>query len=110
MARPAYLRCTDGSPSNVYTPNLHVTPFNIGLGATVVSGAPTYRVEHTFDAVFEPGFNPATAVWFPHASMGSIVNQNADGNYAFPIQGLRVRVLSGTGTVQLVVLQAGRKQ
>jgi hypothetical protein len=110
MARPAYLSASNTNPSLVYTPNLHVTPFNIGLGAIVTSGAPTYRVEHTFDNVFASTFNPATATWFPHASLNNVVNQNADGNYAFPIQGLRVRVTSGTGAVQLTVLQAGVKQ
>jgi len=94
MAQPAYLTASDTSSSTLYVPNLHVTPFNIGLGAII----------------FAPGFSPATATWFPHASLANIVNQNRDGNYAFPIQALRIRVAASTGIVRLVVLQAGIKQ
>ena len=110
MAQPAYLTATDTAVSRVYPANLYVTPFNIGLGAVVVSGTPTYTVEHTFDDVYAPGFNPATATWFPHASIVNVVATNRDGNYAFPVQGLRIRVASGTGAVRLTVLQAGVKQ
>lgn len=110
MAQPAYLTASDTSSSTLYVPNLHVTPFNIGLGAIVVSGTPTYTVEHTFDNIFASDFSPATATWFPHASLANIVNQNRDGNYAFPIQALRIRVAASTGIVRLVVLQAGIKQ
>ena len=31
MAQPAYLTASDTSSSTLYVPNLHVTPFNIGL-------------------------------------------------------------------------------
>jgi hypothetical protein len=110
MARPSYLVATQAAESPLYAPNLHVTPFNIGLGAIVVSGSPTYTVEHTFDDIYSPTFNPATATWFPHASMASVVAVNRDGNYAFPIQGLRIRVTAGSGSVRLVVLQAGISQ
>ena len=110
MARPVYLQASDTSASTVHRPNWHVTPFNIGLGAVVVSGTPTYRVEHTFDDVYADGFSPATAAWFSHASLVSVVNANADGNYAFPIQGIRLRVIAGTGDVRLTILQAGISQ
>ena len=110
MAQPAYLTASNSAPSGVFAPNLHVTPFNIGLGAVVTSGSPTYRVEHTFDNIYAANFNPATATWFPHASVVNIAGTNADGNYAFPVQGLRVRVTAGTGAVRLTVLQAGIKQ
>ena len=111
MARPAELRVsTVSATSDPWRTNLHVTPFNIGLGAVVVSGTPTYRVEHTFDDVYAENFNPATAAWFSHASLVSVVNANADGNYAFPIQALRLRLIAGAGDVRLTILQAGISQ
>lgn len=110
MARPVYLSVTStAAPSNVHRPNLHTTPFNIGLGAIVVSGTPTYTVEHTFDDVFASTFNPATATWFPHAQLAAKVS-TLDGNYAFPVQGIRVKMDSGSGEVRLVLLQAGISQ
>ena len=111
MARRAELVVsTVSTTSDPWRTNLHVTPFNIGLGGVVVSGTPTYRVEHTFDDVYADNFNPATAAWFSHASLVSVVNANADGNYAFPITGIRLRLLSGTGEVRLSILQAGITQ
>lgn len=109
MALPSFLTATDAAASNVFPPNLNVTPFNIGLGAIITAGTPTYTVEHTFDNVFSRGFNPATATWFPHASLAAQTTSK-DGNYAFPVQGIRIRVTAGTGTVQLAILQAGVKQ
>jgi hypothetical protein len=106
MARPVYLTVSStATPSPVHRPNLHTTPFNIGLGAKV-SGTPNYTVQHTFDDVFAENFSPGTATWFPHANLESRVS-SADGNYAFPVQGIRVIMNSGSGSVDLVILQAG---
>ncbi len=43
-------------------------------------------------------------------SMAGVVAVNRDGNYAFPIRAIRIRVTAGTGTVRLAVIQAGIKQ
>ena len=81
--------------------NLDSTPFNVGFGV-VISGAPTYTVQHTFD-------NPWTTtspVWFDHPTVAG-ETANADGNYAFPVAAIKVVITSGTGTAQLTVIQAG---
>lgn len=69
-------------------------PFHIGFGV-VVSGTVTYTVEHSFD-----GIN-----FFPHEELVAQID-NQDGNYAFPIAGIRVNVTAGTGTATLTSLQA----
>jgi hypothetical protein len=83
-------------------------PFNVGIGVVLSAGANlTYTVEHTFDDVFSPGFNPATAAWFANSG---ITNQTAsrDGNYAFPITAVRLRVSAWVGgTATMTVIQAG---
>ena len=53
-----------------------------------------------------PGFNPATATWFSHATVVA-ATANADGNYAFPVRGIRVNLTAGTGSVVATLLQAG---
>ena len=81
--------------------NLDSTPFNVGFGV-VISGDPTYTVQHTFD-------NPWTTtvpVWFDHPTVSGEV-ANADGNYAFPVAAIKVAVTAGTGTATLTVIQAG---
>jgi hypothetical protein len=101
MAQPFTLQAADGAPSTIFKPNLHNTPFNIGIGCVVVSGTPTYRVQHTFD---DP--DGASPVWFTHATITG-ATANADGNYAFPVRGIRLEVTSGTGVVRGVMIQAG---
>ena len=81
--------------------NLDSTPFNVGFGV-VVTGTVTYTVQHTFD-------NPWTTtspVWFDHPTVAGEI-ANADGNYAFPVAGIKVVVTAGSGTAQLTVIQAG---
>jgi hypothetical protein len=93
---------TDVGSSDIIPMNLDSTPFNVGFGAVITDGTPTYTVQHTFD-------NPwttATPVWFDHPTVASETN-DADGNYAFPVAAIKVAITSGTGTVQLTVIQAG---
>lgn len=70
-------------------------PFNIGFGA-VVTGTATYTIEHTFDSVN----------WFDHEFLVD-ATANQDGNYAFPVAGIRINQTVGAGSVILTTLQAG---
>ena len=98
------------STSGASTPlvmNLNATPFNVGFGVVVTSGAPTYTVQHTFDNLSNStGTATGFTTWFNHPTVAG-QSTNADGNYAFPVSGIRVNVTGGTGTVTLTVIQAG---
>lgn len=84
----------------------HYRPvFNVSIGA-VVSGSATYTVQHTFDNVFAANFTPATATWFNHETLVSQTTSQ-DGNYAFPVRGIRVNVTAGSGTVSTTIIQSG---
>ena len=85
--------------------NTNVSPFNVGFGITV-TGTINYTVQHTFDDVFDLNFDPTTAVWFDHPTIAS-QSTNKDGNYAFPVTGIKVLVNSGTGSATLKLIQAG---
>ena len=80
--------------------NTNVSPFNVGFGV-VVSGTVDYTVQHTFD---DPAVGFTT--WFSHPTVAG-ETANADGNYAFPVTGVKVLVNSGTGTVTMNLIQAG---
>ena len=74
--------------------------FGIGFGV-VVSGTITYTVQHAFDNVLDPTVTPT---WFDHADLsGETANQ--DGNYAFPVRGIRLNNTAGDGSATLTVLQ-----
>lgn len=86
--------------SNALVMNTNVTPFNVGFGV-IVSGTVDYTVQHTFD---DPAVGFST--WFSHPTIaGETTNQ--DGNYAFPVTGIKLLVNSGSGTATLKLVQAG---
>lgn len=103
--RAIVLTATAVAATPVAAMNLNVSPFNIGFGV-VVTGTVTYTVQHTFDDVYAPTFNPATATWFNHPTVAAQTTSQ-DGNYAFPVRGVRVNLTAGTGSVVATVLQAG---
>lgn len=78
------------------------SPFNVGM-AVVVSGSVNYTVQHTFDNVFD---STVTPTWFSHPVLAALT-ANQDGNYAFPVKAIRLKVNSGAGTAALTILQAG---
>ena len=80
--------------------NTNITPFNVGFGV-LVTGTVNYTVEHTFA---DPAIGFTT--WFPHPTIAALA-VNADGNYAFPVTGIRLTVNSGGGTATLKLIQAG---
>ncbi len=94
--------------SNVIPLDQYISPFNVGLGVSLSAGASlTYTVQHTFDDIWSPTFDPATANWFSHATMVSKTT-SFDGNYAYPVTAIRLNVtvwVSGTATMTAV--QAG---
>ena len=78
----------------------NITPFNVGFGV-VVTGTVTYSVQHTFD---DPTIGFTT--WFSHPTISGKTD-NQDGNYAFPVTGIKVLVTAGAGTATMNLLQAG---
>lgn len=103
------IRVTVGSQtSSAPIPLDTYIPFNVGIGCAVSAGANlTYTVEHTFDDVYAPNFDPATAVWYPTTGL-SARTATTDGNYAFPVTACRLRVSAWTtGSVTMTVIQAG---
>lgn len=86
--------------SDALVMNTNISPFNVGFGV-IVTGTVNYTVQHTFD---DPAVGFST--WFSHPTIASQA-ANADGNYAFPVTGIKVLVNSGSGTATLKVIQAG---
>ena len=47
----------------------------IGMMVRVGTGT-TFKVEHTFDDVFSPTFNPATAAWIDHPTLAGTASSS----------------------------------
>lgn len=81
-------------------------PFNVGIGC-VLSGTATFTVQHTFDNLLPPTGTLGTVNAFPHPYISG-VSSSTDGNYAFPVSGVRLTISSGTGAVTATILQGQR--
>jgi hypothetical protein len=104
--RPVVVTVTGIDVSPVIIPDHYTSPATMALGVKI-SATATYKVEHTYDDVFSPTFDPGTAIWYNHPTLGPALTANADGNYAYPPRGFRLNVAASTGTVTLTVNQAG---
>ena len=91
---------TGTGSSDALVMNTNISPFNVGFGV-LVTGTVDYTVQHTFD---DPGVGFTT--WFDHPTVAS-QSTNQDGNYAFPVTGVKLLVNSGGGTATLELVQAG---
>jgi hypothetical protein len=77
-----------------------VNPTSISLGL-VITGTGTYKVQHTFDNIFDSSVSPT---WLDHATLTG-KTANADGNYAFPVRAIRLTCTawtSGSGTLTAI--------
>jgi len=86
--------------------NIHQTPFNIGFAAVKDGGGDlTFRVEHTFDNIFDPDVTPNV---FVHEDV-SAESASKDGNYAYGVRAVRVAIVSASGSsrVALTLIQSG---
>lgn len=106
--RPIRVPVSSATTSQVVPLDQYISPENVTVAVVLSAGASlTYKVQYTFDDVFAATFNPATANWNDHATLVS-KTASADGNFAFPVTGVRLNVTPYTsGTATLTVLQAG---
>ncbi len=104
--RPTTLTLTNVSTSVPVPLNQYVTPFNVALGATVVSGTPTYTVQYTFDDVFAANYVPASGNWTNHPTL-TAQTTTKDANIAYPVTAVRYSITASTGVVTLAIIEAG---
>jgi hypothetical protein len=92
------------SHSSVYVPDLNISPFNIGFGATIATTA-KFTIQHTFQDPLQVSAGGLT--WFAHEYVVA-ASANIDGNYAFPVAGIRVEASAANeGGVSITFIQAG---
>ena len=106
--RPVTYTLSDASVaakvSGVYPPDNYISPFNVAL-SVVVDGTVDFDVEYTFDDVFAPGYDPNSGNWTIHPTVTG--TDTVDGNIAYPVTGIRIKLNSGTGSVTATFIQAG---
>lgn len=101
---------TNGVGSSAWIiPSFFLTPINIGIAVTLVSGSATYTVEYTYQ---DPNKTPTVVptVW-PFSAL-SAKSASTDGvpGIVSPIGAYRVTVTAGTGVIRMDSVQAGNRQ
>ena len=91
---------TGAGSSSALVMNSNISPFNVGFGVTV-TGTVNYTIQHKFDDPYV-GFT----TWYSHPTIANKTD-NQDGNYAFPVTGIKILVNSGAGSATLNLIQAG---
>lgn len=92
------------SHSGIYIPDRHISPFNVGFGANIATTA-HFTILHTFQDPLTVA--AADLVWFPHEFVVA-ASANIDGNYAYPVAGIRVQCsVASEGGVSVTFIQAG---
>jgi hypothetical protein len=103
----------------MYVPDFSSNPMSIGFGTAITSGTPTWTVQHTFADVMATGnsagisgpqttaftYSSTSNIWYNHPIVAA-VTANVDGNYAFPVTGIKL-TLSAAGAVRIRLLQSG---
>jgi len=82
------------------------SPFNVGVGAAITSGAATFNIEYSFDDPMADGYTVASATWYV-ATGFSAVSASTGGSFTVPCKAICINITSGTGTVTASVVQAG---
>jgi len=104
--RPQSITVSSATSSPWVKLDYRQSPFNVGFGCVVSGGGSlTYKVEHTFDDTNDTTITPTA---FTHSTVSGNT-ANADGNYAFPVQAVRITVtVYGSGSVTATFLQGVR--
>jgi hypothetical protein len=92
--------------SNVCAVDDFQAPFNVGIGAKLVSGSATFNVEYSFDDPMASGYTSAGATWYV-ASGFSAVTASTGGSFTVPCKAVSINITSGAGTVTATLVQAG---
>jgi hypothetical protein len=92
--------------SNICAVDDFQAPFNIGIGAKLVSGSATFNIEYSFDDPMVAGYTPSGATWYV-ATGFSGASTTVGGSFTIPCKAISINITANTGTVTATVIQAG---
>jgi hypothetical protein len=85
--------------------NWHAADFQLGF-ACVVTGTVNYHIEYCWDGLFDVGFNEADATAFVDANITNETSSQSGSYTGGPMTGVRLKINSGTGSVQMTMIQS----
>lgn len=94
--------CAIDSVSNTVRPTMNTSPIAIGIGAVLVSGTMTYKVQHSY----QDGASSHPTLWFDNAAGAKTASSEA--TYAAPVATIRILAsASSSGVLSANIVQAG---
>jgi hypothetical protein len=103
--RPQTVTQSGVGESALLCPDTNRNPFRVDFVAVVNGTVSDYDIEYTKDNPFAAGFDPATATWFPSSVTGA--SASAEGSIQTVARAVRINLVTGTGSVELTLLQPG---
>lgn len=84
--------------------NFNNVDVRIAFGC-VVTGTVNYTVNHTYDDIYNAAITPT---WWPDGQSSLVgATTSQEGNFVLPISAMQVIINSGTGSVNVTILQQG---
>jgi hypothetical protein len=100
--RPTSITVSSAASSAWIPVNYRQNSFLVGVGVVVPSGTLTYKVQHTYDDIFDSSVTP---VAFDHATITG-KSANFEGSYTSPVRAIRLTVTAYTdGSAVMTLLQ-----
>ncbi len=105
--RPKRMVLTVDGATPVYPCNHYASNSTITVEVNLL-GTGTYGVEYTLDDVYAKGFDPATAKWYPHATLTAL-SADAAGTFTFRPTGIRMTgaTVAGGGARMTIIENGG---
>ena len=100
------ITATGVSRSNVCAVDDFQTPFNVGIGAKLVSGSATFNIEYSMDDPMADGYTAAGATWYV-ATGFSGATASTGGALTVPCKAISINITANAGTVTATIIQAG---
>lgn len=82
-----------------------ISPFSVSIGVGNVTGTVLYKMQYTYDEVFDLAYNPATGNWFDSTAMTGKAAA-FDTTLIAPVRAIRF-VNVGSGSFIAQIIQAG---
>jgi len=107
MSQPRYVSQTGTGSSAWQIVNTGANPMNLGIGV-LVTGTVSFTFEYTYEDPSGTYTNPrnSTPTAWPLTAL-TTKSASTDASITFPIAAWRITVVSGSGTAQACVVQAG---
>lgn len=109
MGMPAVITQNGTGTSAIWFPDWMQNPFNVGIQCVPSGGTIQFSVQHTLDKIdisggggqgavgIGLGTTAANATWVDNPGI-TAATAVINGNYAFPVQAIRVQIQSATAT------------